>query len=155
MHKMLFLKPNQVEQINTDARERESVEEENGANSFPRRQNLPLWEGACYSTQEAGVILCLAGLLVAPMPSCFPGIGALFGIAVPPSPWEHKHSSATPELAPAQSQGPAVLLGLSLERDYEHINHSSEKFLAIGQEGKQSICISLPLSCVWTFHSKA
>lgn len=40
-----------------------------------------------------------------------------------------------------------MVLGLSLRRDYEHINHSSEKekFQAIEQGGKQSICISLSL----------
>lgn len=41
-----------------------------------------------------------------------------------------------------------MLLGLSLRgRGYEHINHSSkkEKFQAIEQGEKQSICISLPL----------
>lgn len=106
---------------------------------------MRLWEGSYYSTQEAAVGLHLAGFPAAPMPSWT--MGTVWDCC-PLSPWECRHSSAAPVLAPAQSQGPAVLLGLSLRgRGYEHINHSSkkEKFQAIEQGEKQSICISLPL----------
>lgn len=43
-----------------------------------------LWESAYYSMQE-DVVLHLAGLPAAPMPSRFPGIWAPFGTAVPPA----------------------------------------------------------------------
>lgn len=115
MHKKLFLKPNQVEQINMDAREQESMEEKNGGKLISREVKLTS-VGRCLPLHTG------SSLPAAPTPSCFPGIGALFGTAVPQL---CKQSSAAP--APVQSQGPAVLLGLSLRRGYEHINHSSKK----------------------------
>ena len=112
---------------------------------------MPLWEGAYYSTLVAGAVLHLAELPAAPMPSYFPGSGAPVGTSVPPSPSVCKHSSAAPALAPAQSQGPAVVPGLSLERrGYKHMNHSleKEKLQAIKQGGKLKVFTFLCLLCL-------